>query len=169
MLLSAMCAKKIPLYGVLFCVLTACAATGVLNRQPSALKQAVAAVDGSFGLRFGRPSFSNYSKREKLIGIVLAQLPGTGRDDPPDNLLAELIDCFDDPSPSASVFQDQPVPLGWVCYSALTGLVYHEETDEEGDITEWDGYPEFPATLQDMKAAKTAWQKVLREKTYLSY
>ena len=124
-------------------------------------------IDGSFGLRFGEPGFSNYSKRQELIDAALAQSPDAVRDDPLENLLTELIDCFDDPS--ASVFQDQPVPLGWVCYSALTGLVYHEETDEEGDITQWDGDPEFPATLQNMNAAKAAWQKVLREKTYLSY
>ena len=156
------------LYGVFFLVLSACVSTGESSNHSSILKQALAAIDGHFGWR-SEQNAHDYSKWEELIDTVLAQSPGAQRDNLPESVLAELVDCFDDTSPSASVLGDQPIPLGWVCYAALTGFIYHEETDEEGDIVQhWDGYPVFPASLQDMKAAKAAWQKVLIEKTYLS-
>jgi len=159
---------KALLYGVFFLVLSACVSTGESSNQPSALRQALAAVKGHFDWRSEHNSHS-YTDRQELRDVVLAQSPGAQRDDLPESVLAELVDCLDDSSPSASVFRDQPIPLGWVCYAALRGFVYHEETDEDGDIVQhWDGYPMFPASLQDMKAAKAAWQKVLIEKTYLS-
>jgi len=137
------------------------------NNQSSALKQALAKIEGHFDWKPDANAHT-YTKWEEIINAALAQSPSADRDNPPESLLAELVDCFDDSSPSSSIFRDQNIPLGWVCYAALTGLVYHEEIDEKGDITQWDGYPKFPATQQDMKAAKAAWQKVLIKKTYLT-
>jgi len=161
--------SKLLLYGMFFLVLaTGCMTTKEPDsNQSSALKQALATIEGRFGWR-PEANAHDYSKWEELINAALAQSPGAERDNPPESLLAELVDCFDDSSPSSSIFRDQTIPLGWVCYAALTGLVYHEEVDENGDITRWDGYPKFPASLQDMKAAKAAWQKVLIKKTYLA-
>jgi len=144
-------------------------------RQPSALMRALAKVDGRLERRSENNHRTYYTKRQELIDAALAQFPGAERDNPPEDLLAELVDCFDDLSDSNFRMAYLPyggdfhIPLGWVCHAALTGLVYHEEVEAEGDITRWDGYPDFPATLREMKAAKAAWQKVLREKTYLSH
>ncbi|MDR2924890.1 MAG: hypothetical protein LBU76_02920 [Azoarcus sp.] len=159
--------RKFLLCGVFFFVLSACMPTGELNNKSSAFKQSLAAVDGHFNWR-SKSNTHDYSKWQELRSVVLAQSPSTQRNNLPENVLAELVDCFDDPSPSASTFRNNSAPLGWVCYAALTGFVYHEETNKEGDIVQhWDGYPIFPASPQNMKAAKAAWQKVIIEKTYL--
>jgi hypothetical protein len=145
-----------------------CSHRGESGIQSSALKQALAGIDGRFSWR-SEANVHAYSKWQELTDAALAQSPGAQRENPPESVLAELVECLSDSSLSASVFGDRPIPLGWVCYAALTGLIYHEETDKEGDIVQhWDGYPKFPASPQDMEAAKVAWRKVLAEKAYLS-
>jgi hypothetical protein len=153
------------------CVIAAgCASLGSGPAAPSvsAIRQALGKIDGEFS-RLAWDDEYRYTRRGQAVQAVLAQTPGASRDDLPKAVLMELVDCLDDATPSASLYAQRPAPLGWVCHSALTSFVYHEEVDAEGDITGWDGYPGFPATPQAMQAAKTAWREVLMRGTYLNY
>ncbi|MDR2215101.1 MAG: hypothetical protein LBE59_04575 [Nevskiaceae bacterium] len=152
-------------------ILAACGSAGSPGNPlagPLGIRQALAAIKGEFSSTPGRDGI-RYSKQQDAVDTVLEQTPGARRDNLPEDVLAQLVDCLDDASPSSSVFADQPSPLGWVCYATLTGFVYHEETDEQGDITSWAGYPELPASSQAMQTAKSAWQRVLADQTYAYY
>jgi hypothetical protein len=145
-----------------------CASSFVLNSDLDAptLKQSLAAFQGRFDTLPGHGEYQ-YSRRKELIDLVLAHTPGAQRDRLSAAILSELVDCLDDPSPSASMFGEQTVPVGWVCHAALTGFVYHEAVDADGDIAPaWVGYPSLPASPQDMQAAKSAWEKVISGKQY---
>jgi hypothetical protein len=131
----------------------------------SDLKQALSVIEGEFA-RYANQDGLYYTKQNEARDTVIALSPQMQGDTLPDNRIAELIDCIDDPSPSLSKFEGNFAPVGWVCHFTLRGFVIHEETDAEGDITSWDGYPQFPASQQEMRAAKSAWQKVFADKTY---
>jgi hypothetical protein len=134
--------------------------------DPPTLKQSLAALQGRFDKLPDNDDYI-YSRHQELIDIVLAHTPGARRDFLAAETLLEFVDCLDEQSPSASMFGNQTVPLGWVCHAALTGFVYHEEVDADGDIVPaWAGYPSFPPSRQEMQAAKSAWEKVIFEKQY---
>jgi hypothetical protein len=77
-----------------------------------------------------------------------------------------LVDCLDDAEPARATFRGDAVPVGAMCYEALRMTAYHEATDERGDVvTGWPGYIRSP-TLDQLRAAKAAWQDVLRRRAY---
>ncbi|GHU39982.1 hypothetical protein AGMMS50289_00790 [Betaproteobacteria bacterium] len=140
-------------------------------RGQSSLKRALMQIEGRFDWQPDRNAYV-YSRRVALGREVRFTLPFEKMEDErlPAEMLAELVDCLDDTSPSSSTLNDQPVPLGWVCHAALTAFINHEEVDAEGDIAPgWAGYPALPASPQTMSAAKTAWQKVITNKQYTFY
>ena len=55
------------------------------------------------------------------------------------------------------MMQSQRLPLGILAYETLTSLVYHEETDEAGDlVADWPGYLEAsPARLSPFGGVAT--------------
>jgi hypothetical protein len=78
-----------------------------------------------------------------------------------------LADCMDSSLPSKVMLDDKQVPLGMVCHEGLTLLIYYEPTTPEGDIArEWPGYVSPPGTTRDLRAAKKAWKKVIRQHSY---
>ena len=81
--------------------------------------------------------------------------------------LSELAACIDDETPSSVTLQGQRVPLGFLCYAALDRHVYHEETDENGDLIHtWPGDfvpSEGWARLPEVKAA---WQAAIQAGDY---
>jgi hypothetical protein len=161
---------KILRYGVFILALSAvaCASSPTLSNggDLSMLKQSLAAIKGRFNW-LPDHGYYEYSQRQELIDLVLAQTPGARRDHLSVETLSGLVDCLDDSSLSVSVFADKPVPVGWVCHATLTGFVYHEEVDADGDIVpDWAGYPSLPASPQDMRAAKSAWKKAISSKQY---
>jgi hypothetical protein len=148
--------------------LTACSQSENQNSPAPAasdLKQALSVIEGEF-LRYPNQDGLYYTKQQEARDTVIALSPQMQEDRLPDTRIAELIDCIDDPSPSLSKFEDNFAPVGWICHFTLRGFVIHEETDAEGDITSWDGYLQFPASQQELRTAKSAWQKVFAEKTY---
>jgi hypothetical protein len=84
---------------------------GGFSNQSSTLKQVLAAVDGHFDWSY-KSNTHDYSKWQELIDVVLAQSPGAQKSNLPESVLAELVDCFYDSSPSNSVFRDKPIPPG---------------------------------------------------------
>jgi hypothetical protein len=85
-----------------------------------------------------------------------------------DATVRELVECLDDEAASKVTLQGRAVPVGVVCYQALTQLVYYEPTGPSGDIAaEWPGHVEPDATAEDLRAAKEAWQQVVEKKAYI--
>lgn len=87
---------------------------------------------------------------------------------------------------SSNVFlESQRLPVGILAYETLTSLVYHEETDEAGDLSgDWPGYlDQTPARLDpggvsimrtdrtfesfgELAAAQNAWKEALESGRY---
>lgn len=84
-----------------------------------------------------------------------------------ETLLPQLVSCMDNATPTQSTLNHEAVPLGVLCYQAITLLVYHEEVNEGGDLLDWPGYIHLPASPADLKAAQEAWRKVISEKNYV--
>jgi hypothetical protein len=119
----------------------------------------LAGVEGTF-VAEGASVELDYSAPGALAAILAEQDTQT--------TLRSLVDCLDDTTPSASRLNGQPVPLGVVCFEALSRLAYHEPTDVDGDIApSWDGWISPDATPAQLRRAKAAWQIVLAEKTYI--
>ena len=86
----------------------------------------------------------------------------------PELVLAALVDCLDDLSPSASRLDGKKVAVGIICYEALTLLTYYEATAPGGDIArDWPGHISPTATGGELRAAKEAWSQVLKEDRYV--
>ncbi len=120
------------------------------------LKQAIAAIKGTYTWRSDLNQYV-FSHKSTLEELLVAQSP--------DVAVTTLIDCLDDTSASASMVGGKPVPVGIVCYEALTQLVCHEPTDPNGDIAaDWPGSISLFASPQEMRKAKTAWKKAADEK-----
>ena len=81
-----------------------------------------------------------------------------------DSAVARLTDCLDNPQPSSTTLEGKPVPIGVVCYEALLYTAYAEP--EGSDTGEWPGIVLPTATVEELRAAKAAWQQVVREKSY---
>jgi len=84
-----------------------------------------------------------------------------------DQIVRDLVDCLDDATPSATTLKGDRVPVGVVCYEALSQIVYYEPTEPNGDIARWwPGHVEPTATLSQLQEAKRAWADVLKKKAY---
>ncbi len=119
--------------------------------QADGVERAIAEVQGVFAWRddLGRYDYSEEAKLEEILSTQ-----------PPRQAVAALIECLDDNSPSASVVDGKPVPVGIICYEALTQLVYYEPTEPSGDVaSDWLGFISPKASEQEMRDAKAAWKR----------
>lgn len=83
-------------------------------------------------------------------------------------VLPVLVACIDDESPTQTRLNGKPVMLGILCYQALTQIVYYEPTEPGGDISKsWPGHISPIATVNELRAAKRAWQQVLENKAFI--
>lgn len=83
-------------------------------------------------------------------------------------VLPVLVACIDDESPTQTRLNGKPVMLGILCYQALTQIAYYEPTEPGGDISKsWPGHISPIATVNDLRAAKRAWQQVLENKAFI--
>lgn len=115
------------------------------------LKGAIAQTKGAYTWRDDLGRYE-YSEKVKLEEILSAK--------PPEYAVGILIECLDDTSASASVLGGKPVPVGIVCYEALTQLVYYEPTDPSGDVAaHWEGILSPDASPNEMRVAKVVWRK----------
>ena len=85
-----------------------------------------------------------------------------------EKMVAYLVEMLDDKSKTQSTIDAEFVPLGIICYEALTQLVYYEPITSNGDISQsWPGYISPKSTPKEIKAAKQAWKKVIETKSYI--
>lgn len=85
-----------------------------------------------------------------------------------DSAVVRLVDCLDDLEPATATLNGERVPMGVMCAEALRFTASYEATDEDGDIdATWPGYFNLPASPEELRAAKRAWQEVVREKRYM--
>jgi hypothetical protein len=84
-----------------------------------------------------------------------------------DSVVAKLVACLGRADLSHVLVATKAVPVGMVCYRALSHLAYHEETDSAGAITPyWAGVVSPDASPDQLKAAQTAWERVVTERAY---
>ena len=94
---------------------------------------------------------------------AIEKLVGKGSD----QQIRELVDCLDDETPSRATLNGQPVPVGVMCYQALSQTIYYEPTAKDGDLAaDWPGHLEPTATPQELAAAKRAWIDVVNRNAY---
>ena len=85
-----------------------------------------------------------------------------------EKMVVYLVELLDDKSKTQSTIDNEFVPLGIICYEALTQLVYYEPLTSNGDISQsWPGYISPKSTSKEIKAAKQAWEKVIETKSYI--
>ena len=126
------------------------------TRAAANIVQAISRVSGTYQWRtdLGRYEYSEKIRLEELISRA-----------PAEQIAAVLIGCLDAESATASTIDGKPVPLGIVCYEALTQLVYYEPAEPGGDLaTHWFGYISPRASPEDMRKAKSAWKKAADER-----
>jgi hypothetical protein len=88
--------------------------------------------------------------------------------EPPERLVAALVECLDDPRPSSVTLDGRRVPLGMVCFEGLRQLAYYEPSSADGDIAaDWEGHVEPGASIEELRRAKAAWQKVVDARAYI--
>ena len=136
--------------------LTACS-TAPSAQSGTAIRATLSRVSASYewSAASKRYRFSDKATLERLVGSA------------GDQIVRDLVDCLDDTTPSATTLKGGLVPVGVVCYEALTQIVYYEPTEPSGDIAKrWPGHIEPTATPIQLQEAKRAWTEVLRKKAY---
>ena len=135
----------------LFFTFSVCANEQTAVDTPSKIRQALAALEGSYRWRADL-KFYLYSEQQQIESIISAL--------PPKVAVSELIWCLDDRSTSMSTFEGKRVNVGLVCYTALTQLAYYEHTNSSGSrSTHWPGLISPRASSREMQRAKAAWKK----------
>ncbi len=140
--------------------IASCAITSKSNSKKSIqeILTGLAAIEGKFVWRtdLKRYVYSDKVKIENLLSSRNKML-----------VIQTLTGCLDNALLSKSFLNESNVVLGVICYEALSQTIYHEPILPNGDIAEkWDGYILPNASLNELKAAKRAWSKVIDEKKY---
>ena len=139
---------------------TACASNGV-TKEESLIIEKLSEVNGDFiwNAKLKRHVFSEMERIEKITAHENS-----------DELIAVLVSCIDDVVLSHSTLDGKKVPVGVVCYQALSQTAYYEPTDSEGDIKgSWPGHILPTADIKEMEEAKRAWVDVVNSKSYILY
>ena len=106
--------------------------------------------------------------REEGRFRLAVQLPTYSRPSgDPVAFLSELVACIDNETPSGVTLGGQYVPLGFLCYMALERHVYHEETDENGDlVSTWPGDFVPSDGWMRLPDAQEAWEAAIETGDY---
>lgn len=127
---------------------------------PLKLIGALLNIDGSYAINAAtkKIEFNNKVKLAETVSSIA-----------PEKLVPQLIACMDDERNSKVKYRGKAVPLGMLCYEALTFTVYYEPTDARGDVAKhWPGYLKSgDISLAGLRAAKRAWEEVARKKAYV--
>ena len=124
----------------------------------TALEQSLTALKGQYVWNAESKAYRYTAKPQ--IEAILTPLPK-------DETVSGLVGCLDSLAPSESLLSGKRVPLGVICYEALTQTVYHEPHDARGDIAKtWPGHISPTASADELRAAKKAWTEVLRARSY---
>jgi len=85
-----------------------------------------------------------------------------------EELINALVENMDNEKKSKSTLNGKVLPIGIICYEALTQIIYFEPTNNEGDISStWKGHLNPQATSIQMREAKKAWKKVVEMKSFI--
>lgn len=85
-----------------------------------------------------------------------------------DNAVVRLVACLDDTMQAAATSNGRNVLTGVMCDQALKATAYYEAVDERGDADPtWPGYISPDATATQLRAAKKAWEVVVRKRAYV--
>jgi len=148
---------------LVFCLVSNVAVAA--EQQPPAadvknIKQSLVSLKGNYSWREDLHKFI-YSESIKMDQI-LSKYPAA-------SVIPELIECIDDTADSKSQLKKKFVPLGVICYEALSQLVYYEPTESSGDTEQkWEGFITPVASLKQLQAAKAAWKKAFDDKLLIS-
>ena len=133
---------------------------GCMNKTPTeaeVLRNALLSLGGQY-TKDAQGKYQ-YSDKIKLDAVI------TKGDQ--DKNLNSLVSCMDDATSSQTLLEGKAVMLGVLCNQAVTQLVYYEQTDKHGDVAQWPGYIAPTATIEELRAAKKAWQAVLENKSFI--
>lgn len=83
-----------------------------------------------------------------------------------DTAVVRLVACLDRTELAKATARGRPVPIGVMCYWALRRLAYYEWQGNPGFPDKWPGEINPTATASDLRAAKEAWLRVVREGKY---
>lgn len=92
---------------------------------------------------------------DKTLFLAIAQFG--------DSAVARLADCLDRETPSSTLLGKRRVPLGVICYEALRHTAYVEKPSDDEP---WVGDVSPTATVSQLKRAKAAWVRAIREHEY---
>ena len=85
-----------------------------------------------------------------------------------DQAVARLVDCLADMRPAAATANGHPVPIGAMCYEALTHMAYYEAYEDQPDgpnkYGSWEGDVTPVASGPERERAQRAWKRVLKER-----
>jgi hypothetical protein len=85
-----------------------------------------------------------------------------------EDAVASLLNCMGAETPTAATFAGKQLLLGHLCKAVLDLAVYHEATDQRGDIAgNWPGYTTFEASHAELLGAQKAWRTVVARRQYL--
>ena len=83
-----------------------------------------------------------------------------------DSAVVSLVACLGDEAPSRTTAALEPVPVGVLCYAALRRIAYYEWQVEPEFKNGWPGDLRPTASIEQLRAARIAWTKVVRQKRY---
>jgi hypothetical protein len=126
------------------------AAAASVEAADAPLEDALLRFEGSFRWDAARGEHV-FSDRPRLAALLGPS---------PEQRLAELAACIDDPRLAQATLDGKAVSLGGMCYQALRLLAYVEKPD-------WPGHIGPLATPAERRAARAAWQDALDEGAYV--
>jgi hypothetical protein len=83
-----------------------------------------------------------------------------------DSAVVALTNCLDRDQPANATARGKPVAHGVMCFWALRRLAYYEGDSDSAFEDTWPGEIEPTATLTELRAAKEAWLRIIRAKSY---
>lgn len=110
----------------------------------------IAAMPGHFGATPAAGDFSgDHIGFEMLSRLMNRQA---------DSVLTALVDCVSDSATTKTMYHDQQVSRGGLCYLALHNLIYRETSPE----SHWPGNYFGALTPERLLAAQAAWREAIR-------
>lgn len=170
-------ASRAATIALLASALAACAGPAA---RPAALADELGAIEGRF-VANALTDGPAYDGRAQIERILAARAP--------DETRRALVACIDDMRPSRSVLVDAATqapmqaptqtpmqapmqaptlaPTGVICHLALTQTIYHEPIGADGDpARDWAGFVAPNADAPALRAARAAWEDVLRTRSW---
>ncbi len=143
----------------LLCLILAGCQISSNNNEPKVIKE-IRDIKGSFVFNKNTNDYE-YDKKEELERLFKSVSDK-------EELVQQLYSYLDNESLSNSYFNGKQLPIGNICYQALSQLIYYEPNDEHGDLNQnWKGNVEPYSNLEKLKEAKLLLKIIIEKKTYI--